>query len=199
MRTLLALLSLVALIPQAGSEHKPATYEVPEAYQLYSAALAAQHLQGDLLISQTTVPFSHCLDSDQGTPIQAAINSYKKLNRTTWQLQRRFLVEQQYKLVTAEEIEALKEDSAHQSFFWRFKHDARLVRFSAVGFNKNKTLAFFEMDVVCGGLCGYGQPFLLERRNGKWLPYSPPQPPPVKNPDGTYRGRMTGHICMWNY
>jgi hypothetical protein len=44
----------------------------------------------------------------------------------------------------------------------------RLIAFSRVAFNQNRTEALFAVDNVCGGLCGNGGIFLATRKDGAW-------------------------------
>jgi hypothetical protein len=43
----------------------------------------------------------------------------------------------------------------------------RVIKFSQVGFNHDKTQAFVDIDYFCP-LCGFGKHVLLEKENGKW-------------------------------
>ncbi len=44
----------------------------------------------------------------------------------------------------------------------------RLIAFSRVAFNTNKTKAFFAVSNSCGGLCGGGGPLIAIRKAGQW-------------------------------
>lgn len=192
-RYLPLLLLAFAVSAQSGKEREPRPYDVQEAYEVYTAALAMDHLKGKLLIADTTVPFNECLDSRSDKPADAAIGDYKEANRTRWRLQRKFTLNRNYELLSNEEIERLRRPDPKDGFFWYFPRGVEIVHLSAVGFTADKTIAFVEMGVICGGLCGHGSPFLLQKRNGRWREYSPPW---VENPDGTFQ---TITICSWNY
>jgi hypothetical protein len=45
----------------------------------------------------------------------------------------------------------------------------RLIAFSRVAFNKDRTEAFFAVSNSCGGLCGGGGPLIANRQNGEWV------------------------------
>jgi hypothetical protein len=194
------LLLAFAVFAQSGKEREPQPYDAQEAYEVYAAALAMDHLKGKLLIADTTVPFNECLDSRSDKPADAAIGDYKQANKTRWRLQRKFALKRNYQLISSEEVKRLQRPDPKGGLFWYFPRGVQVIHFSAVGFNADRTNAFVERDVVCGDLCGHGSPFLLQKRNGKWREYSPPW---VENPDGTAQGTtitvqgMT--ICSWNY
>jgi hypothetical protein len=203
-RNLAFLLGALALFGQTIKETPAKTYEVPEAYEVYAAALALDHVEGDesreLLIADTTVPFSHCLETRSDRQVDAAIEDYKKANRVKWLLERKLKLGRTYKLLSTKEIEALRLPDPQGGFFWRFPEAVRIRSISAVGFNANKTVAVVEMDFECGGQCGHGAPFILQKHKGEWRRYSPPPPPLVKNPDGTYTVEMSGgSACQWSY
>jgi hypothetical protein len=42
------------------------------------------------------------------------------------------------------------------------------VAFSQITYNKNKTVACIYSELVCGGLCGYGYIYFLEKHDNKW-------------------------------
>ncbi len=42
------------------------------------------------------------------------------------------------------------------------------VAFSQITYNKNKTAACIYSELVCGGLCGYGNIYFLEKHDKKW-------------------------------
>jgi len=189
----------VALTSQTMKDAPLKPYDVPEAYEVYAAALALDHVEGDedreLLILNTTAPSNQCLDTHGDKAVASAIEDYKKANSVKWLLERRLRLARTYKLISAEEIDALKIPDRNGGFFWHFPENIRIRSLSAVGFNNDKTLAFVEMDFECGGLCGHGRSFILQKQKGKWIEYSPP---PIENPDGSWTFQGTGS-CGWGY
>jgi hypothetical protein len=169
-------------------------YEDSEAYNVYAAVLALKRAKGEVLIADTTVAFNDCMETRSDEPVDAAIENYKKINQVRWRLGYHFESTGLYKLLTAEEAKALL--PPHKSTGeWPLSPEHGIHRFSAVGFNSDKTIAFVETDVICGTLCGHGSPYILQKKKGKWVEYSPPT---TENPDGT----ITMHsqsICGWYY
>jgi hypothetical protein len=43
------------------------------------------------------------------------------------------------------------------------------VSFSAVGFNKDRTVAVVYATYWCGPLCGRGTYYMLDKRDGEWI------------------------------
>jgi hypothetical protein len=177
---------------QIAPEPPPKPYDVVEAYEVYSAVLASRKINRTPLIAEDTVPFHHCMDPDSDKEVDSAINNYKKANETRWRLQQLDL-SKKYKLISTTEIEQMKSSDPKAGLFWRFPKGIEIARLSTVGFNADKTLAFLEMDTICGGACGQGHPYILQKRNGKWQEYDPP---PVRSPDGSFSFHAE---CGWNY
>lgn len=150
-----------------------------------------------LLIDDTTRPFSSCLGSRSDKSVDPAIDDYKKVNAAKWRLGYHFALEGSYKLLP------MKEGISYQDKTTGAPSPNNPVhRFSAVGFNAGKTIAFVEMDVICGFNCGHGQPYILQKRRGKWQEYS--SPPRIiqhrKLKDGSYQVTMEGgSLCSWAY
>ena len=192
LRYMLALLSLFSLSSQNVNKEEIKTYEDGEVYNVYSAVVALEKTKGDLLIGDITVPFSICLEPNSDKRANAAIEDYKKVNKTRWRLGHHFEMSRPYKLLSEKEAdEFLQPDK--RTGEWRLTPESGIHHFSAVGFSVDRTIAFLEMDLSCGGLCGHGRPYLLQKKNGRWTEYDPV---PAKNGDGTY---VFGSFCSWNY
>jgi len=200
----LSVLFLPLLFVGQNTKEDIKPYDDGEAYNVYSAVLEVEKSKGELLIDDTTIPFKHCLEPHSDKPVDAAIKNYKHTNQTRWRLQHKFNSKQNYRLVSSEEIERLQQPDPQGGFFWRFPEGVMIRHFSAVGFNRDKTLAFVETDLVCGGQCGRGQPYVLQRRDGKWQEYEGKAPKVVKRKktsDGVYEVTMKSFVgyCGWAY
>ena len=192
LRYMVALLGLLSLSPQKVNQDEIKTYEDGEVYSVYSAVVALEKTQGDLLIGDTTVPFSICLEASSDKPANAAIEDYKKVNKNRWLLGYHFEMKRPYKLLSEEKADELLQPDKRTGK-WPLTSGSGIHHFSAVGFSADKNIAFVEMDVTCGGLCGHGGPYILQKKDGRWSKYDPP---PVRNADGTY---TFGSVCSWNY
>jgi hypothetical protein len=187
-------LFLVAALVLGQSTPEPTAkpYDDPVAYEVYAAALRLDHAEGQLVISNTTVAFGHCLESRSDKRVDGAIKDYKSKNKIAWKLQPQ-LKGDGYKLLSRDEIEHLVQKDPKDNFFWSFPAGTQVIDFSAVGFSAEKTIAFVEMDVRCGGLCGHGSPYILQKKNGNWEEY---RVPATRSPDGSYHLMST---CSWAY
>ncbi len=203
----LLLISTVAFsqTTEVAPKQPPKPYDVPEAFEVYAAVLALHPPEGELIISEDTVPFNGCQDPRPDKVVGPAIADYKKTNKAAWYLRKGSGFGRDYKLLSAGEIEALKKPDPRGDFFWRFPDGIWLTRFSAVGFNKNKTIAFVAMDGSCGSLCGHGTSYTLQKVDGKWREYERPGKTKVvkswKDANGDYHyrivGRVFGSSCAW--
>jgi len=203
----LALFVAFTLAAQSTKEPPAKAYDVPEAYEVYAAVLALDPPKGDLLIAESTVPFNSCQDAHSDKSVASAIADYKRTNKDSWLLQKKFDRGRNYKLLSQKEISDLKQPDPKGGFFWYFPDETEITHLSAVGFNANKTVAFVEMDVQCGGLCGRGTSYALEKRDGKWQEWKDHRTAKVtkrkKNPDGSWTVALSGGpyigYCGWNY
>jgi hypothetical protein len=166
---LFLLLVPIALSSQITQEEiKP--YDDAEVYNVYSALLSLEKSTSAVLISDTTVPFNNCLHSDLDKLVNAAIEDYKQANQTRWRLGYHFQITRPYKLLS--EKKGSGSPKADNSQRQESTAPEGIHRFSAVGFSADKSIAFVEMDIVCGGLCGHGSPYILQKREGKWVRYT---------------------------
>jgi len=92
--------------------------------------------------------------------LMPAIADYNEKNEKTYRLQPKFRMKQQYELLTKQEINA------------RFTHpgEGGWVVLSAVGFNRQRTIAILWVSNECPGLCGGGTFHVLHKVEGKWKP-----------------------------
>jgi len=160
-----ALLSSLILGSREAQLELVAPYENADAYDVYDAILStdAASPRSPLVISAITEPSGMCLqpEGEWKRLLMPAIADYNKENETTYGLQPKFRMKQQYELLTKQEIYA------------RFKHpgEGGWVELSAVGFNRQRTVAVLWVRYGCpGGLCGSGSFQVLHKKNGKWKP-----------------------------
>lgn len=198
------LLVPLLLCSQNTKKDEIKSYEDGDAYNVYSAVLSLEKSDGPVLIGDSTVPFNDCLESRSDKLVDAAIENYKKINQGKWRLGHHFEIKQPYKLLSAKEADSLLQPDKRTGG-WPLSPSNGIHRFSAVGYSVDKTIAFVEMDIVCGGLCGHGQRYILQKRDGRWKEYSGPESKIVKRKklkDGTYAITMKREFigyCSWNY
>jgi len=166
-------LGIVTAMPQEPSAVEP--YDGPDAYQIYSLLLPHEEsykfADGTLVIQEETVSEhldAKCLTAAAKRKFKDAILDYERANGKEWLLHRLFQSEKPYGLVNSDTIKAAFKERFWDSFKSRYPGSGGYITLSAVGFNKDKTLAIVYTGSSCGGLCGSWGFHLLEKVNGKW-------------------------------
>jgi hypothetical protein len=170
----------VILPAQTGSPTTPKPYEDPEAYEVYSAILAAPQSgksNSDLAVmSQRTLPFENCYKpDDQWRELLApVVEDYINVNQTRWDLVDN-RISFPHTLVSADQMNAIFSKGPNQGwkrFHRKYPHKA-LLYVSAVGFNANRTVAMVATESDCGPLCGSGGLSFLRKVDGRWQEFEP--------------------------
>jgi hypothetical protein len=185
----LLLLLCIALVARPQSVEKPAAtpYEDADAYQVYSAVLPGEwtiktsHAQR-LVILALTRGGKNCVQPDPESRelLQDALLDFNKKNQSQWTLQTKFVVDRPYALITDDEKKSALA-GGWESYYKQYPDSAGYLWFSAVGFNKDKTIAIFQVNHDCGLLCGGGGTYVMQKKDGKWLPV-----------------KWKGTSCAWN-
>jgi hypothetical protein len=167
--------------PQDGNHTSKgiSNYEEPEAYKIYSALSAGDAPEDGgsktLTIQMETEPRKMCFEPDEKSEkiVSSAIGDYKKQNEKKWRLQRQFDLSQPYELISSDELNTLFNvpgGGGWIKFYERHPGSSRLIVFSAVGFNADKTVAILAVGESCGSLCAGGGFEILRKSKGKWMP-----------------------------
>ena len=167
-------------------------YEDAAAYEVYSAVLSFPETElsksKNFVIRRETLrtfgtffdiapsPNQICLrpDAESAKIIGTAIEDYLKVNQTKWLLEEKFKLEIPYKLVKSETIVSIinpftkKED--WKAFYKQYPDSGGFIDLSAVGFNADKSVAVVSQGRWCGSLCGEGEYYVLQKKDGKWIP-----------------------------
>jgi hypothetical protein len=133
----------------------------PESYAVYDAVLPLS-FDGHPMLPHLIVPQTvsnadlqgqpgKCFPPDVAREYGAAFTTFVLRNRAPRTLERKLSPTLPYGYV----------DGRHS-----VDHDVRL---SAVGFDEHHTHAVVHMADYCGPLCGGGQYYLLEKRDGRWI------------------------------
>jgi hypothetical protein len=169
-----AVLVFVAVTPRTPqAPTKLESYDVPEAYEVYSAILPGEWAWKDahakwLVISGTTTKYEMCLQPDEPSQkiIGAAIADFLQQNKEPRLLQRKFnLAEMPYTILSPAEERAVSQGTPGGSdgFSQMYADSGGLTKLSAVGFNADKSIA-----VVYAGHDSGGQFHILLKKAGKW-------------------------------
>jgi hypothetical protein len=182
MRTLalsliVSVLWIFTTVAQDSSAAQP--YEVDDAYQIYSLLLPQEEsygfAKGTLIIQEETASNAAvsgaCLSSEVANRFKDAIYDYKRSQAKKWLLKRQFQIEKPYEIVNKESMTLLFKGhglDGWDAYYDHYPRSGGYVFMSAVGFNKNKTLAIVYTGSICGGLCGRAQFHLVEKLQGHW-------------------------------
>lgn len=168
----------LALFQSSGGNNGNATlYEDQEAYEIYSVILSSEwplrvaHAK-NLIIQTETKGYEMCLrpKEDWEEKVGPAISDYVRLNAKPSLLQRKINIEVPYQLIPVDELSSVIQRAGWKGFYQQYPHSGGWVELSAVGFNKDKTVAVVYMGHHCGHLCGGGGFHVLEKKSGRWVP-----------------------------
>jgi len=176
---LAAVLSIAYLSAAAGQESAAAKpYDVDEAYRVYSVLLPHEEsygfAKGTVVIQQETVSDQHaagaCLTAEAAEKFKDAISDFDRADGKPLILQRQFALQKPYQLVSSAAIKlSFKEQGADWDGFYKsHPGSGGFLVLSAVGFNKDKTLAIVYVGSACGNLGGRWGFHLLEKVGGMW-------------------------------
>ena len=173
----LILCCLLVVSSQASSQTPPETYSVPEAYEIYATLLPAQWPVTEahtskMIIRAETASYEMCLkpEGESVAVVGPAIANFLEVNKQTWLLQRAIPMDLPYEFLFKKELEAIFADGpgGWQGFYAKYPDSGGFNEVSAVGFNADKTVAVVYVAHSCGGLCGGGSFYVLQKREGKW-------------------------------
>jgi hypothetical protein len=165
---------LAFLLPPQASSPKLESYDVPEAYEVYSAILPTESSWKYgrtkwLVIRATTTTNEMCLSPDESSRkvIGTAIADYLEQNKVSRMLQRKFnLGTIPYTLLTPAEERAAVQGypGGWQGFNQMYADSGGLLQLSAVGFNADKTIAVVYLAQQSSSF------HVLQKKIGKWEP-----------------------------
>ena len=153
----------------------PTAYDVEDSYQIYNLLLpneeSYEFATGTLIVQEDTVSnavSNSCVTPEAASRFKDAIADYKRVNGDRWLLQRRFQIDKPYEIVSSDAIAVAFKEGGWEGFHKRYPDSGGYIVMSAVGFNKEKTLAIVYTGSSCGDLCGLWRFHLLEKIKGKW-------------------------------
>jgi len=160
-----------------------------DAYEIYSLLVsgdqAYRFANGTLVIQQETVTSEKlddsCLTPQAAREFRDAIEDYRRHNERLL-LQRNFNIDKPYELVNTETIGTLIKDCNWDDFYKRYPDSGGIFMMSAVGFNRQRTLAIVytwrNVKLACNNHCSAGSCpvpagaaenfHFLKKTNGKW-------------------------------
>ena len=172
---LLSILLMSAFLT-APSQPAPSNYDEAEAYEVYAVILSSEYRfknAKQFVIRRETDSYQMCLKPNQEFEerLGPAIAAYVELNKKEWLLQPKLRVDRLYQLVRKDRFKMIFDQGSWEAYYAEYPESQGFIQFSAVGFNKDQTVAVVYIGYGCGGLCGAGQFYVLEKVNGKWKPF----------------------------
>jgi hypothetical protein len=161
-------------------EPKLTLVDDPEAYAVYASLLPNEWIvrvqkAQMLVILEETVTNWECMPS--GPPLQttwkAVLDDYKAANASVRRIRAGQPLGLPYEVVPARVIRATFEATIPNTdrwsgFYRKYPRSGGILQLSAVGFDRARARAMVYMAHDCGGLCGGGQHYLLEKVDGAW-------------------------------
>lgn len=172
---LLSILLMSAFLT-APSQSSPGKYDEAEAYEVYAVILSSEYRfknAKQLVIRRETDSYEMCLKPNQEFQerLSPAIAAYVELNKKEWLLQPKLQIDRFYQLVGKDRVKMIFDQGSWEAYYGAYPQSEGFIQFSAVGFNRDQTIAVVYMGYGCGGLCGRGEFHVLEKVNGKWKPF----------------------------
>ena len=179
MLPLVVLLISLILPFQSTSATPQSEYELPEAYEVYSAILPSEWPwqvanAKSLVIRRETKAYDMCLkpEKEYEETVGPAISDYLKQNQKTRLLQKNLQIAKPYEIIGSDELKSIFAQGIEgwKKFYDQHPDSGGWIELSAVGFNADKTVAVVYMGHHCGGLCGGGHFHVLQKQDDKWVP-----------------------------
>jgi hypothetical protein len=179
MRTLTLVLA-VALITSllTAEQHSAAAppYEDSDAYEIYSLLLPDEQYygsaKGTLVLQQETLASAklddNCLTPEAAREFKEATDDYRRHGEPL-SLQRRLNIDKPYELVPTDTIRTLINVYNWDEFYKRYPGSGGIIMMSAVGFDRQRTLAIVYTWSACNNQCGSGSFNLFKKTQGKWV------------------------------
>jgi hypothetical protein len=151
-------------------------YEDDDAYQVYSSILPDTN---PLVIRAATATHDLCLkplDDQAEKVLRPALDDYLRLNSESWLLREKFTAIPRYTILPEQELQAIFPGGSSgvasgpgwKTFVQRHPTYPGWIEVSAVGFNREKTVAVVYLGYHCGEDCAGGEFKALEKKDGKW-------------------------------
>jgi hypothetical protein len=128
------------------------------------------------VIQQETTVFTACADTLEsvGSEWHEAVRDFRDQNTEPQAVSEGQVLGKPYVVVAKARLEQLLA-TPDETFGWkgferRYPNSGGYIQVSAVGFSRDRTKAVVYVGHHCGGLCGGGRMFFLERDNGAWRP-----------------------------
>jgi hypothetical protein len=152
------------------------TSTIDEEYAVYSAILANEQYNNEVIVindytSHGLIANAKNLNQEVYSLTEDTINDYQVKNEKNQKLENNFTVQGKVVFISEKEESQLfrKGQDGWAMFYKKFPKAKRIISFSRVGFNQERTQALVSISMGCGWLCGEGSFMLLQKENEKWV------------------------------
>src|SRR2546423_35512 len=175
MKVILALTFAMFVPALVGAQSSAPTYQDTDAYEIYATLLPLQWAVTEahtkkMIIRAETASSEMCLkpEGESVAVVGPAIANFLEVNKQTWLLEKTIPMEQRYDFIFDNELDAIfaSGPGGWKGFYEKYPDSGGYNEVSAVGFNKDKTVAIVYVAHSCGGLCGGGSFHVLEKEEG---------------------------------
>lgn len=174
-------LALVALAACGGAPRPSIAVETAAVYEAFLSDYPRVDLSGRTLLQDSTVPLTEAaFDDGSAHPprreisrgyspeVRQAIQNLVARGRTPVRLPAGMKVGDSQLRVSPDSAKRLL-DYVHAHQMRRLSDSAAVVQLSAVGFNRDRTVAVVYYNVVCGWLCGGGAAEVVRKHPNGWV------------------------------
>jgi hypothetical protein len=153
------------------------TYQDTDAYEIYATLLPHQWAVTEartnkMIIRAETTSYEMCIkpEGESVAVLGPAIADFEEKNKQPWLLEKAIPMDVSYEFIFEKEMDAVFANGpgGWKGFYEKYPDSGGYNEVSAVGFNKDKTVAIVYVAHMCGGLCGGGSFHILEKKDGKW-------------------------------
>lgn len=149
---------------------------INEDYAVYSTIINGKQYNDEAIVvndytSRGLLANAKNLNQKISSLTEDIINDYQAKNEENQKLENNFSVGSKVIFISEKEENQLfrKGQDGWAKFHKKYLKAERMISFSRVGFNQERTQALVNISMGCGWLCGEGGFVLLQKENGKWI------------------------------
>jgi hypothetical protein len=152
-------------------------YDDPDAYQLYAFAMPPANKM--FVVAETTLGHDSVSGADEciqktrefGIPFESALTNFKQLSDSPKRLAGKWPADKQVEVISDTNLAQYQKRGRFNwdAFYKRYPNSIGIFRFSAVGFNEDKTKAMFYRSISGGGgFMGDGGFYVFQKVANEW-------------------------------
>lgn len=140
-------------------------------YAVYSVILASKEVAVVSDRTNTGALADSFVDNLETEISQETIDAYKEANKAKGDLTKVIPSQGKVTLISDADSETIFKNRSNgwNEFYRRYKDARGIFTFSQVGFNRDRTECVVSVGFGCGMLCGEGNVYILDKREGRWV------------------------------